>query len=284
MRVKVSIEWKDAELRPRLANLAADQQVPCFLDRRIDPNQELDFARSAISLRELFDELATAIDADSTSIGPVIYIGPPPTAAALAEALGQRRKELGRIPSLNRARARPLRWDKLSEPRQLLLDVAREYSLSVVNPEAVPHDLWPAADFPPLSLAEQLTLLLAGFDLTFEAAADGKQMRLVPLPTSGPRDEIVRQPAGSTAAEPAGENTRYDLTVQNQPAGAVVNRVAKQLGRQLECSAAVRQKLSATIDLKVKGATLAELMDKTLSPLGLTFRLTKETLQVVEKP
>lgn len=286
LRARVTIQWQEAELRPRLSSLAADQRVAVFLDRRIDPNQKLDFARTGITLDELFGELAGAVQAASVPVGPVIYIGPPPTAAALAKVVGQRRKEISRYPALARARPQRLHWDELAEPRQLLLDVARQHQLTVVNPEAVPHDLWPAADLPPLSLAEQLTLLLAGFDLTFEISADGKGLRLVPMPTDIEHGPIVRRPGsgGTSAKDSSKETTRYTLTVMNKPAGAVVNEVAKRLGRQLQCSAGVREKLSTNVNLKVSDASLDELMEKTLAPLGLTYRLTKEMLEVVEKP
>ncbi|MEX2027404.1 MAG: hypothetical protein WEH44_08885, partial [Pirellulaceae bacterium] len=127
-------------------------------------------------------------------------------------------------------------------------------------------------------------LLLAGFDLTFEISGDGQGLRLVPLPIDIQHEPIVRRPGsgGPTAKDSSQENTRYTLTVMNQPAGAVVNEVAKRLGRQLQCSAGVRKKLSTNVNLKVSDASLEELMDKTLTPLGLTYRLTKETLEVVE--
>ncbi len=285
LRARVSIQWQEAEFKPRLDSLAADQKVAVFLDRRIDPNQRLDFARDGLTLAELFDELAEAFKAGKCAVGPVCYIGPPATAATLVKTLAQRRKEVGRHPALARARSQRLQWNELSEPRQLLIDVARQHSLTIANPQAVPHDLWPAADLPLLSLAEQLTLLLAGFDLTFELSTDGRQMRLVPLPAYVEGEQVARRPEnpGTKGRPPAQESIRYTLTLTNESAGAVVNAVAKRLGRQLKCSAPVREKLSAKFDLKVSDATLEELMDKTLTPLGLTYRLTKETLEVSEK-
>jgi hypothetical protein len=285
LRARVTIQWQEAELRPRLSSLATDQRVAAFLDRRVDPNEKLDFARTNVTLEELFSELAGAVQAASVPVGPVVYIGPPPTAVALAKVVSQRRKELSRYPALARARQQRLRWEELAEPRQLLLDVARQYSLTVVNPEAVPHDLWPAADLPPLSLAEQLTLLLAGFDLTFEVSGDGRELRLVPLPIDVEQQPIVRRPGsvGPTEKDSSHANSRFSLTVMNKPAGAVVNEVAKQIGRQLKYSPAVREKLSSTVNLKVSDVSLDELMEKALTPLGLTYRLTKETLEVVEK-
>jgi hypothetical protein len=284
LTARISIQWKEAELRPRLESLSADQRVAVFLDRRIDPSQKFDFARTGVTLEDLFGEVAGAAQAAREKVGSVIYIGPPPTAAALAKALLQRRKDVSRRGSLGRARPQPLRWDELAEPRQLLDDIARQHQLTIVNPEAVPHDLWPAADLPPLSLAEQLTLLLAGFDLTFEVSSDGRQLRFVPLSIDAIAAPVSRRPGGKAAAkESSPGNTSYTLTVTNESAGAVVSKVAERLGRQLQCSASVREKLATKVNLKVSDASLDELMDKTLTPLGLAYRLTEETLEVAEK-
>ena len=42
--------------------------------------------------------------------------------------------------------------------------------------------MWAAADLPPLSLADRLTLVLAQFDLTFEIDAGGQSLKLTPFP------------------------------------------------------------------------------------------------------
>src|SRR5207247_2518923 len=47
--------------------------------------------------------------------------------------------------------------------------------------EAVPHDLWPAGDWPPMSVVERLTLLAAQFDLSFRVEGAGQRVRLVKL-------------------------------------------------------------------------------------------------------
>ena len=107
----------------------------------------------------------------------------------------------------------------------------------------------------------------------------------MPLPIDVEQQSIVRRPGSVSPTEKDSslENSRFSLTVMNKPAGAVVNEVAKRLGRQLQCSPGVRQKLSTNVNLKVSDASLDELMEKALTPLGLTYRLTKETLEVVEK-
>jgi hypothetical protein len=173
-----------------------------------------------------------------------------------------------------------------------------------------------------------MTLLLAGFGLTFELAGDGRTMRLAPLPerltferTYTPRgdaadaagqlrriapeasiavvgqglrieasaedhdkiDRLLKGERVRTTQVTPGEK-RYTLTdVVDQPAGAVVKTVANQLGKELKYDAAVGEKLQTRISLSVKDVTLKELLDKTLGPLGLTYRLEDKTLTIVRE-
>ena len=64
-----------------------------------------------------------------------------------------------------------LAWPRLSEPRQVISAVIEQRGWRVAEPERIPHDLWAAGELPELSVAEVLTVLLIGFDLTFELQA-----------------------------------------------------------------------------------------------------------------
>ena len=69
--------------------------------------------------------------------------------------------------------------------------------VTVTNPELVPHDLWPAADLPALAWVDRLTLLLAGFGLTYEFTDEGAAVRLVPIP-----DEVLVEKTYTPRGEP----------------------------------------------------------------------------------
>jgi hypothetical protein len=68
--------------------------------------------------------------------------------------------------------------------------------------------LWAAGDYPALSLGDRLTLLLVGFDLTYEISRDGTALRPVSIPAEvsvtreyslGSLDEtVIRQRIAST--------------------------------------------------------------------------------------
>ena len=77
---------------------------------------------------------------------------------------------------------------------------------------------------------------------------------------------------------------RFTLTVEKKPAGAVMKTIAAQLGKELKYDADVAQKLQTEVSLAVREVPLDELLNKTLSPLGLTHRLGETALEVVPKP
>lgn len=172
-------------LRAALTNLARSQQVAVFLDRRVDPDQPVDFAVGDVPLRELLQRLAEQLKLGVGRVGPVVYLGPQPTAAVLGTVAALKEEEDQRFPADVRSRLRrpqPLGWPELVTPREVLQRWTDEAGVKVENWELIPHDLWPEVDLPPLSFAQGLTLVLAGFELTFNYAPDGAAVRLQPLP------------------------------------------------------------------------------------------------------
>ncbi len=95
-------------------------------------------------------------------------------------------KEVRRLPSgIQRKYLLPKRlvWEDLATPRELVAQLARENGLKITGLEKVPHDLWAAADLPPISLVDRLTLIAIQFDLTFAVADGGRRLKLVTLPS-----------------------------------------------------------------------------------------------------
>jgi hypothetical protein len=226
------------------------------------------------------------VGASTAIIGSVVYIGPRETASQLTAIAAERRQEVARLS--NDAKARLLKteswqWDQLSQPRDLLRDLARQGGVTIENADAVPHDLWPAVDLPPLVWVDRMTLLLAGFGLTFGIDERGAAIRLLPARTAVVVD--TRQPAKqSTVAAKSpkkGGEKLYTLKVANEPAGSVVSTVAKSLGKELSYGPEVVEKLKQRVTFDIKDATLDHLMQTTLEPLGLKYRITEKSLEIV---
>lgn len=181
----VSRSIDGAPLRRTLYRLGREQQIGILLDRRVDPDQKLSLRVQEATLWGLFQQIAQEVHLGVTRLDGVCYFGPPSAAArlrTLAELRAQEVRGLGRSVSARFLRNGPLRWEDLATPREILEQLAAENQLKLVGLDQVPHDLWAAAELPPLSLVDRLTLLAVQFDLTFQVAATGDTVTLVPIP------------------------------------------------------------------------------------------------------
>jgi hypothetical protein len=95
-----------------------------------------------------------------------------------------------------------LSWPILATPREILLKVAEDADVEVVNLDVIPHDLWPAGGLPALTLVERLSLLLAGFGMTFQTLPSGIAVELIPLPE---KPQLEARYQLSTAQQSASE-------------------------------------------------------------------------------
>jgi hypothetical protein len=196
------IRWQQQALRHGLNRLSSAYGVAIFLDRRIDPDQLVSITIQDVPLETLLSQVAAKSQGDSARQGSVIYVGPPETAAELATLAALRRQEIAKLSSEARARllkAKTWRWEELTQPRQLVVELAREAGVTVTNLDAVPHDLWPAVELPLLAWVDRLTLVLAGFGLTFELDAAGNVLRLVAMPRGAVLEKRY-MPGGSANA------------------------------------------------------------------------------------
>lgn len=183
----VAISWSSNPLRSALGNLSRTHRMAIFIDRRVDPDQLVNFSAPDIPLNEALRKLARQLKVGVCYVGPVIYIGPEPVAAKLATLAAVKKEEARKLPAaaLARvARSQAWQWEELASPRELLDQLSTSGGMTIVGSEHVPHDLWPAGDLPALPWVDRLSLILAGFDMTYRFSADGAQLRLEPMPDS----------------------------------------------------------------------------------------------------
>jgi hypothetical protein len=165
--------------------LARSQRVAALVDRRVDPDRKLSLALNRPVLEEVFRQIAREDGQEITRVGPIVYLGPPWACARLRTVCALRRQEVERLPTpaartlLASAR---MHWADFATPRQLLTELAAANGLEIAGMEEVPHDLWAGADLPPLALVDRISLIAIQFDLTFQVAADGSHLTLVPVP------------------------------------------------------------------------------------------------------
>ena len=180
-----SISWKDVPLRESLESLSKTQGVAVLIDRRVDPGGKLTIALDDVPLAEIIGEIAQSRGLGACRLGPVVYFGPPRAAARIRTLAELRRQEAGRLATPMRRKLlklAPMKWDDFATPRKLLGQLAASGGIEISALEQIPHDLWAAANLPPLSLVDRLTLVVGQFDLTFRISPDGKSVTLVKVP------------------------------------------------------------------------------------------------------
>jgi hypothetical protein len=180
-----AIFWSGLPLRPALVRLARTEQVAILLDRRVDPDQKVDLSLEGVSLREALGRIAKHLGLGLSLPESFAYFGPPRAAARLWTLLELRRDEARRLPAAASRRlllADRLSWPDFASPRPLLARLAASGPVVVSPLEDVPHDLWAAADLPPLPLVDRIALVAAQFDLTFRFVHGGTGLQLVPIP------------------------------------------------------------------------------------------------------
>ncbi len=86
---------------------------------------------------------------------------------------------------------------------------------------------------------------------------------------------------------PMATETRYTLTVENQPLGGVLQALAQQLGLELQVDAAALAAadvpLGTLVSLRTQDATADEVFQQLLDPLGLTHRIDARRVTVQPK-
>lgn len=162
--------------------------LACFRDRRIDPEQIVELAESRGDIRDLLNHLGNSVGGRVSFTGHAVYFGPEIQTRLLRSLIAGRELDLKRAfrnrPGRAWIESKDFSWPILSEPRQLVLELAQTVGVTVNNPEAIEHDVWASGTIPDATAAEVFSILLLGFDLTFKLADDGKSMTLIPLPTA----------------------------------------------------------------------------------------------------
>ncbi len=319
----VSISWTNLPLSRALKSLGKAQHLAVFLDRRVDPERPITLAIDQEPLGEALEKIGRHLMLGYCQFGPVAYFGPPDMARRLRTLAALRLDELRRLPTPITRKLLMMRsshWEDLTEPRQLVEGLAAEAGVEIIGLDKIPHDLWPAADLPPLSWIDRLTLLAAQFELSFELDKTGRSAQLVPVPASV---ALVRSyQAGANAAvvahrwakalpnarvavdknqirveglvedhEAAQQRLRgkpteqttvtagkevYQLSVENAALDQVVAQLAERLNLEFDWDRAAIEAAGIAADqlvsVKVKDASLDELVRAVLTGTGLAFR------------
>ncbi|PHS04825.1 MAG: hypothetical protein COA78_16005 [Blastopirellula sp.] len=186
LEVQVDIHWEGQTARAAMNRLSEVYELAIFLDRRIDPDQTFDLEISQTKLDIGLKLLARKLQCGVCYVGPVVYFGPVETTQILPTVVAIQSdyaKKLNVPLATSLSSPKQLSWPRLSQPRDLATQVAGSAGLSWIDLEkAVPHDLWMEQEFPKLTTTQQLSLLLAGFDLSYKFSdPQSNSPQLIPI-------------------------------------------------------------------------------------------------------
>jgi hypothetical protein len=199
---RATIHWDRVPLGDAITRLTDVLKVDVIVDRRVDPTQRVSLTARDASAAEILDQLAQVKSLGVSHLGDLLYLGPRKTADELRTLAAVRAREVASLPDGERAaldRKRATSWPRLTEPRKLIVGLLGKRGWGTRQEELIPHDLWPAGRLPALSLVDQLTVLLAEFDLTFRLVPGHRTVEIVPIEDPVQLSRRYRWPAGSPA-------------------------------------------------------------------------------------
>ncbi len=192
----ITVTWGGATLRSELTQFANSRGIGVFIDRRIDPETSIDLQIRDRTFEQILWSVADQNDWSVCRIDNLFYLGPAGVAPRFL-ALWQQQKDQARRTrsSFHRfgTKTENVNWPFLSNPSATLTDLARRHRFEIIPPpkpteradeleSPLPHDLWPAIELPPLTIDEQVGLLLVGFELWYEVRATKNTIELIPFP------------------------------------------------------------------------------------------------------
>ncbi len=189
LSARVSWSSQGAELGDQVRDLQNQSDVLILRDRRIDPHQLANIEAESQPRTEILRQLTAAIPEGDFCVTEwfacignkeVVHRLPALMARSKNQISSQRKKlstdQLRKLSSNINAH-----WQQLAEPRQILLTYATATGAKIVNPEAVPHDVWAAGQLPGMSFPEMAVVILNQFDLTLNLTEAPAEFSVVPV-------------------------------------------------------------------------------------------------------
>lgn len=294
----VHATWKALPIRVVVEQLSGLAGRPVVLDRRLDPTTPITLVVEGEPCNDVLAAIATRGGGKAIVLASTIRIVPPTEAGRCLAAEPTRQREISRLPAAQReplTRKADCRWPAGSRPAEIVAGWADEAGIVVDGLDRIPHDHFPAADLPPLSLADRLDLILAHFNLrvAWSRGHSGSrpQGSIVSLPDAAPTAADPRSPATPSRRpprpQPAGTQQVYTLRL-DAPLEEALAAITRQLGLRLDLDAAslaargIAPREIARAD--VRSASRDELLTAVLTPLGLSWRIDDATLRVWAEP
>jgi hypothetical protein len=288
-----SVHWAGLPLRDAVARLEETSKVAVFVDRRVDPDQQINLSVENATAEEVLEKLAATRSLGTSRLNSLLYLGPLHAAAELDALAALRRADISRLSSQEQqpwAKRTTIAWPRLTEPRDLVARFLKGHELELKGGERIPYDLWPAGRLPSMSMADGLTVLLLGFDLTFRPVPGEAALEIIPISEALSPAPQVAAPTKQVRPTPGMKQKAkqlFTLRVQQQPVGKVIDQLGRQLHLDVKLDeAAIKaagRSLDERVSFEVKDADLEELLEAVLKPAGLTFRRDGQHLTITPR-
>jgi len=179
----ISTRW-NLPLKDVLNSISETQRVAIFLDRRINPAQQIQLEVLDKTISMTLQQIAIQANAQISYIRNVIYIGPEKTTYLLATVAAIHAEQHRRNQAENTrvfAIGKSTQWNRLTQPQSIVTAIAETVNARITNIDAIPFDLWDKHTLPNLRFAMRMSIVLAGFDLTYQMNND-HSITLTPFP------------------------------------------------------------------------------------------------------
>lgn len=286
-----SVRWQNLPLADAINRVRAVTQAPVLLDRRVDPSYRIQLTASNATVDEVLANLAGSIGLGHAHVGQLHYLGPMETATRLPALVADRRRDVAALDAdLRRSlmRQRRLAWPRLSEPRGLISELIQQHGWKIVGAELIPHDLWAEGELPSMPLSNQLTVLLAGFDLTYRIDAARRAIEIVPVDWEKFAPRAAVQPSSIPVPTARPGKQVFTLRVENQPVGRVLEQLAERLHWKLDVDeSAIRaagHPLDRLVSFHVENAGADQLLEALLAPAGLAATRDSDRIRIAPRP
>ena len=288
----VHASWTRVPIRTWTARATSLAGQPVILDRRLDPGSLVTFTAQGESLREALTSIAAALGATVNELDSTIRLVPVDVAEFAPQAERDRTLRLARLPPDTRATLlakQACRWPAGTRPRDLVMAWATEGDVRVEGLEDVPHDNFPAADLPPISLAERLDLVLAHFDRRVAWEGDRGHLvgRVIPIDAEL-QPAAQRQPAATKRLQPRprkppGRQDVFTLRLEaplDQALAAIADRLSLILEINAGSLAAHGIAVGEIVRVEIAHASREQLLNAVVEPLGLQWKIEGDRLRV----
>jgi hypothetical protein len=290
---EVHASWTRVPLRAWAASVASIAGRPVILDRRIDPDIPVTLTTRGEKLHDILARVAREAGAAVDELDSTIRITPASVAGKAGPAEHDRRLRLTKASAEARrilTSGAAWSWAPGAQPRQLVEQLAAEAGLTIEGLDTIPHDHFPAADLPKLSLAERFDLVLAHFDrrVAWTTAASKPVGRIVPIDAEIAPAAVEQAKSPRAGARSGGARTvkvRDEFTLRLEaPLDQALMAIAHQLDLEIdidrESLVARGIALGEIARADVTKASREELFDAILHPLGLAWRVDGKRLRV----